>query len=80
MIDHFGARPVYEQLADILRAAIADGTYPPGTWLPRTHELESEHKLAAGTIRKSLAVLRAEGLIQTVPGRGNIVIRPPPAE
>jgi DNA-binding GntR family transcriptional regulator len=80
MIDHFGERPVYQQLADLLRARIADGSYPAGTWLPRTRELASEHQLAGGTVQKALAVLRAEGLIQTVPGRGNVVRGRQPAE
>lgn len=74
MIDHYGERPVYQQLADLLRAGIADGTYPAGTWLPGTRELTAEHELAVGTVRKSLAVLRDEGLIRTVPGRGNLVL------
>ncbi len=74
MIDHYGERPVYQQLADLLRAEIAEGTYSAGTFLPGTRELTAEHQLAAGTVRKSLAVLRREGLIRTVPGRGNVVL------
>lgn len=78
MIDHFSERPVYQQLADLLRTEIAGGKYPAGTWLPGTRELTAEHELAAGTVRKSLAVLRREGLIRTVPGRGNVVLKPKP--
>lgn len=74
MIDHYSERPVYQQLADLLRTGIADGTYPAGTWLPGTRELTAEHRLAAGTVRKSLALLRQEGLIRTVPGRGHVVL------
>ncbi len=74
MIDHYSERPVYQQLADLLRAEISDGKYPAGTFLPGTRELTAEHELAAGTVRKSLALLRREGLIRTVPGRGNVVL------
>jgi DNA-binding GntR family transcriptional regulator len=76
VIDHYSERPVYQQLADLLRAGIAEGKYPAGTWLPGTRELTADHELAAGTVRKSLAVLKQEGLIRTVPGRGNVVLEP----
>lgn len=74
-IDHDDARAPYLQLADILRARIADGTIEPGKRLPSLMDLEGEFDLNPKTIRKSLEVLRGEGLIEPSPGRGMFVRR-----
>lgn len=67
---------MYRQLLGILRAAIADGTYPPGTLLPGTRELAARYELAVGTVRKAVNLLREEGLVRVVPGRGVLVLEP----
>jgi GntR family transcriptional regulator len=72
-IDPLTGVPVYRQLADLLRAAIQDGTYPPRTAIPSAKQLSSEHGLAVGTAVKAVAVLRDEGLVVGVPGRGVFV-------
>ncbi|MBA9003718.1 GntR family transcriptional regulator [Thermomonospora cellulosilytica] len=82
-IDHDDARAPYQQLADILRGRIASGKYPVGRRLPSLMELESEFDLNPKTIRKAIDVLRAEGLVQTSPGRGVFVLAQkaePPAD
>jgi DNA-binding GntR family transcriptional regulator len=62
--------PVYQQLARLLRDRITDGTYPPRTALPSAKTLSQEHGIAVGTVMHAFDVLRAEGLIVNVPGRG----------
>ena len=61
---------LFEALAQSLRERIRAGELAPGALLPS----ESELARAAGTkrysIRKALALLRDEGLINPVPGRG----------
>jgi DNA-binding GntR family transcriptional regulator len=69
-IDHDGKEPVYRQLAAILRAGIADGTYPPGRSLPSEERLKQEYGLARGTVRHAMHVLADEGLVEVVAGRG----------
>ena len=72
-IDHGAADFPYTQLADILRGRINRGTYPPGSKLPTIVELIGETGLAQDTVRRAVAVLMAEGLVRTVPGRGTFV-------
>lgn len=76
-IDRDDVRAPYLQLADILRERIADGTFEPGKRLPSLIDLEAESGLNSKTIRKSLEVLRGEGLIEPSPGRGMFVRRQP---
>ena len=69
-IDHDGDVPVYIQLADILRARIASGELAPRRPVPSKRSLQQEYGVAGGTIDKAMAILRDEGLIRTVIGRG----------
>ncbi|MEU9837220.1 winged helix-turn-helix domain-containing protein [Streptosporangium sp. NPDC048047] len=60
------------QVADILRQRIADGTYGPKHLLSEVL-LMQEFGVARGTLRKSMKLLRDEGLIYTVPNLGSFV-------
>ncbi|MFF7949438.1 GntR family transcriptional regulator, partial [Streptomyces griseorubiginosus] len=62
MIDFDPTRPKWEQIADVLRARIADGTYPPRPLVSEV-QLEAEFEVARGTVRKATAALREEGLL-----------------
>ena len=75
-IDHESARPVYLQLAAILRAQIKSGEIPPDRALPSVKVLVQIYGVAQGTAEKSVRVLRDEGLVQTVMGRGTFVSPP----
>ena len=72
-IDHGAATPVYQQLAAILRARITSGELPPGRVLPSESTLMQEHGIARETARKAVRVLRDEGLVRIVQGRGAYV-------
>ena len=71
-----GRTNFFDALAQPLRERISAGELPPGALLPS----ESELARAAGTkrysIRKALTLLRDEGLIVPVPGRGWAVLDP----
>lgn len=69
-IDHDGDVPVYIQLADILRARIEAGEIAPRRPVPSKRSLMQEYGVAGGTIDKAIAILRGEGLVRTVIGRG----------
>lgn len=73
MIDYDGPVPVYRQVAEILKARIADGTYPPGRRLPSVRGLTEEFGIAQLTARKALRVLVGEGLAEMTPGMGTYV-------
>ncbi len=69
-IDHEGDVPVYIQLADILRARINSGELAPRRPVPSKRSLQQEYGVAGGTIDKAMTILREEGLVRTVVGRG----------
>lgn len=73
VIDLGADRAVYQQLADLLRAEITSGRLGPGDRLPSSTRLEQQHGVSRETIRRALAVLRAEGLVVTEPSYGTRV-------
>jgi GntR family transcriptional regulator len=77
-IDPSSDRPVYKQIADLLRAAIVSGELPAGKRLPSEQDLVDAHGVARGTIRQAVMLLRSEGLIEVQHGRGSFVRTRPP--
>lgn len=77
MIEADSDVPVYVQLADILRSKIQDGTYRPHRAIPSIRTLQQEYGVADGTIQKALRILKDEGLVRTVTGRGVFVTGSP---
>lgn len=73
-IDLDAPEPLYEQLAAILRARIADGTYERR--IPSGPSLVDEFDLSLPTVQRALRILRDEGLVRAVVGRGTFVVRP----
>lgn len=69
-IDHLTGEPAYLQLARILREMITSGQIPPRQPVPSIKTLTQQYGVAKGTAEKALRVLRTEGLVVTVPGRG----------
>jgi GntR family transcriptional regulator len=72
-VDPQSATPVYMQVADILRARIESGQLLPDRPVPSETQLQQEFGVARGTARKAIAVLREQGLVITVMGRGSYV-------
>jgi DNA-binding transcriptional regulator YhcF (GntR family) len=76
-IDHLSGEPAYQQLARVLREGIVSGTYAVGTQVPSAKTLSQQHGIAVGTVMRAFDVLRDEGLIRSVPGRGMFVVMRP---
>lgn len=74
-IDYRGALPPYQQVAAWLRDRITSGELRPGQVLPSEKELIDLTGLARVTVRKTMKMLRDEGLIETIPQRGSYVTR-----
>lgn len=66
--------PPYQQAAGILRTEITAGRFKPGQRLPAYRELQERFGIANMTARSAIAVLRSEGLVRTVQGRGTFVL------
>jgi GntR family transcriptional regulator len=70
-IDNDSPEHPYVQLAGLLRAQIKAGKIGPR--VPSITELAEESGLSAATVKRALGLLRDEGLIYSVPGRGTFV-------
>ncbi|MEH0471357.1 GntR family transcriptional regulator [Streptomyces sp. B21-097] len=66
-------RPPYQHAADELRRDIVQGRIKPGEQMPSIRELQERFGVANMTARSALNVLRDEGLIYTIHGRGSFV-------
>lgn len=73
MIDPHADRALFRQLADRLRERIRSGEFGAGEMLPSEAALGQEYDLARTAVRSALAVLRAEGLVESVRGLGTVV-------
>jgi GntR family transcriptional regulator len=77
-LDLDGPEPLYEQIAAILAARIADGTYPPRRRVPSEAGVCDEFGVSRPTARAAVQLLVERGLIVTVRGKGSFVVESPP--
>ena len=68
--------PLYHQLMQRLSEDIERGTYPVGTRIPPEHQLEELYRVSRVTVRRALAELTAEGLLEKKQGKGTFVSTP----
>ncbi|GAA2740922.1 LacI family DNA-binding transcriptional regulator [Kitasatospora cinereorecta] len=68
----------FRMLADRLRREIADGVWPPGGRLPIEPELARAHGASVSTVRRAVAELVAEELVERRQGSGTYVLAPKP--
>lgn len=73
-IDLRSAVPAYRQLAAILREQIESGELAADQPVPSETTLVQRYGVARGTVRHAIEVLRDEGLVVTVQGRGTFVV------
>ncbi|CCN72855.1 GntR family transcriptional regulator [Vibrio nigripulchritudo] len=70
-------RPKYVQVSELLIREINAGHWRAGERLPVEAELAVELKVAVGTLRKALALLEQDGLLERRQGSGTYVKSPP---
>ena len=68
--------PLYHQLMQRISDDIDKGRYPVGSRIPPEHELEAEYQVSRVTVRRALAELTAEGLLERKQGKGTFVSTP----
>src|SRR5438128_5140332 len=66
-------RAQYRQLADLIRAGIESGEFPPGSLLPPENELTQRYGVSRRTVNRAVVILRGEGLVRVDRGRGTVV-------
>jgi GntR family transcriptional regulator len=65
--------PIYLQIADEIRAAVAAGVYRPGETLPSLRAMAVEVQVNPNTVQRAYDELEREGLIYSQRGRGLFV-------
>jgi DNA-binding GntR family transcriptional regulator len=70
-------RVPYLEIAEDVREQIRTGSLPVGTKLPALRAMAGTYAVAPGTVAAALELLRREGLIDTVQGKGSEVIAAP---
>ena len=65
--------PLYKQVMDQLKDAVAGGSLKPGERLPSIREMAKELNISEITIKRAYTDLEAEGFIYTRAGLGSFV-------
>jgi DNA-binding GntR family transcriptional regulator len=73
------SRSPYEQVAEAIWAAIADGEFPPGGKLPSRAALVAHFGVSPMTIQNAVGVLRVKGVVVSRKGAGVYVHTEAPA-
>ncbi len=72
-VDPGNGLPVYQQIADQVRRAVAIGVLKAGEQLPTVKHLASTLVINPATVTRAMRELEHLGIIETTPGRGAYV-------
>jgi GntR family transcriptional regulator len=67
------ARALQIRIADDIRHKIQTGEYAPGSQLPTYDELSASYQCSVAATRRAVELLRQQGLVVTVQGKGSFV-------
>jgi GntR family transcriptional regulator len=73
VVSHLNPDPMYKQITDQVKDAIASGTLKPETKLPSIREMAKELKISEITIKRAYSDLENQGFIITRSGLGSYV-------
>ena len=76
-IDRGSNTPLYIQIRDRVRQAVAEGRLKPGERLPAVAAFAQDLGVTAATIRRALEDLTADGLVESHVGRGTFIASAP---
>jgi GntR family transcriptional regulator / MocR family aminotransferase len=72
-LDRRGTCPIYRQLYDWFRSAIAEGRVRPGQGIPSTRRIAAELQISRISVFNAYEQLQSEGYLETSPGSGTRV-------
>jgi len=72
-VDTRDRTPIYEQLVQNIREGVLNGILRPGEQLPSVRSLSGELAINPNTIQKAYTELERQGIIFSLPGRGNFI-------
>lgn len=73
IISNGSSKPIYEQIADQIKAAIMNGDLDEGEALPSIRALANDLRISVITTKRAYAELEEAGFIDTVQGKGSFV-------
>ncbi len=76
MLDKYSPIPLYYQLAEHLRAQIANGELKPGDQIPPERELCEQAGISRMTARQAVSYLVQQGVLEAHIGKGTFVAAP----
>ena len=76
LLNFKSGKPVYLQLVDQVRSAVAAGTLQAGDPLPSIRPLAEDLRVNRNTVAKAYAELEQQGVIETLAGKGCFVREP----
>ncbi len=65
--------PIYEQIADQIKAMIMNGKLKEGDALPSMRNLAQDLRVSVITTKRAYEILEAEGLIESFTGKGSFI-------
>ena len=72
-VDMRSRTPIYEQLIAAVREQAVQGILAPDEHLPSVRQLAAELAINPNTIQKAYTELERQGVIYSLPGRGNFI-------
>lgn len=75
-LDRDDRTPLYAQLAAALREQIRSGAIPPRHAVPSKARLRQELGISSRTVDEAMRILKDEGLVEAVKGKGLYVREP----
>jgi GntR family transcriptional regulator len=75
-LDIKNEKPLYLQLAEAIKARIAQNVWSLGMMIPSENELAEDFNISVGTVKKALSVLVQEGALFRRQGKGTFVTSP----
>jgi len=65
--------PVYQQITDQVKRAVAGGALRPGDRLPPVRKLAEQHGINPNTVARAYQEMLDQGILASVPGGGTFV-------
>ena len=69
-VDLRSRKPIYEQIVDNVKALVLTGVMKPDEQLPAVRKLAVDLTINPNTIQKAYAILEAQQIVYSIPGRG----------
>lgn len=76
LISYQSKDPIYIQIVSQIKKLVLDGNLKPGDSIPAMRTLAKDLSISVITVQKAYEILRDEGFLNTVVGKGTFVEKP----